>query len=287
MSGFLTDKDILMHQQGEDGKAPILKNFIPSQIGKEHGRISFGLSSVGYDIRLNHHSLKIFQPKKRSLWKEWICFLTFGLFFARPRWVHPKNFSETCVSQPTVLYSSSSGLVFDVTHALRWIKEEPYGENVFLETIKRLESGALIPSDEYSENRQRIIKGISPVKDVELIAQCKKWTGFSTILPPKTYGLGVSEEEFHMPEDVFGIAYNKSSLARTGFILNVTPLEPNWSGYLTVEFYNATAYHYILPLGEGVSQILFCRVSRPMITYADRKGHYQDQPQEVVFAKKI
>lgn len=105
-------------------------------------------------------------------------------------------------------------------------------------------------------------------------------------LPAYSFALTHSVERFKMPKDVIGIAMGKSTYARVGLIVNITPLEPGWEGWLTIEVINPTPYPIrVYPL-EGIAQIVFFRsAKKPMTNYEDRKGKYQGQEKRVVFAK--
>ena len=104
------------------------------------------------------------------------------------------------------------------------------------------------------------------------------------ILPAHSYGLGVSIEKIKMPQNVLGLCLGKSSYARCGIILNTTPLEPSWEGYITLEFNNASSVDCRI-FTEGIGQILFFEGNLCKTTYKDRKGKYQNQSEEVVFPK--
>ena len=110
-------------------------------------------------------------------------------------------------------------------------------------------------------------------------------TGKFFLLSPYTYALGVSMERFQMPRNVTGICNGKSTYARSGLIVNVTPLEAGWVGYLTLEFFNATPYTMKLYAEEGVAQIVFLEGEPCSISYSDRAGKYQNQSDQVVLAK--
>lgn len=97
------------------------------------------------------------------------------------------------------------------------------------------------------------------------------------LVPANSYALCSSMEKFDMPDDVVGIAVGKSTYARCGIIVNVTPLEPGWRGYLTIEVSNDAPRDARIYVGEGILQVQFWRGSRPSTTYADRGGKYQDQ----------
>lgn len=102
-------------------------------------------------------------------------------------------------------------------------------------------------------------------------------TGDSCIIPPNSFCLGRSVETFDMPDDIIGIALGKSTYARLGINVNITPIEPSWRGQLTIEISNDTPLPVIIYGGQGIAQILFFRGKRPSTTYDDREGKYQDQ----------
>ena len=82
-----------------------------------------------------------------------------------------------------------------------------------------------------------------------------------------------------------GITFGKSSLARVGIIVNVTPAEPGWEGHLTLELSNTSASPIRLYADMGIAQMLFFQSTEPNVSYAKRKGKYQHQKKEVVYAK--
>lgn len=104
-------------------------------------------------------------------------------------------------------------------------------------------------------------------------------------LPPYTYALGHSVEHFAIPTDVSALVIGKSTYARCGLIVNCTPMEPGWRGHLTIELFNATDIPLRLYIGEGICQAQFFRGETPMVTYADRRGKYQEQQATPVTAK--
>ena len=98
------------------------------------------------------------------------------------------------------------------------------------------------------------------------------------IIPPNSFALARTEEHFRIPRDVLVVCVGKSTYARCGIIVNVTPLEPTWTGYLTLEISNTTPLPAKVYGGEGIAQLLFFQGDEePMTAYADRKGKYQDQ----------
>lgn len=100
----------------------------------------------------------------------------------------------------------------------------------------------------------------------------------SVIIPPNSFALGRTVERFKIPRDVLVICLGKSTYARCGIIVNVTPLEPEWEGYVTLEFSNTTPLPARIYANEGVAQMVFLKAPRPCRTsYADRSGKYQGQ----------
>ena len=93
-------------------------------------------------------------------------------------------------------------------------------------------------------------------------------------------------EKFKIPDDVLVICLGKSTYARCGIIVNVTPLEPGWEGYVTLEFSNTTPLPAKIYSNEGVAQFIFLKGSeKPETTYADRNGKYMDQGPEPTLPK--
>lgn len=98
------------------------------------------------------------------------------------------------------------------------------------------------------------------------------------IIPPNSFVLCRSIEYFRIPRNVLCVCLGKSTYARTGLIVNVTPFEPGWEGYVTIEISNTTPLPAKVYSNEGVAQVLFLEGDAPCeVSYADRKGKYQGQ----------
>ena len=98
------------------------------------------------------------------------------------------------------------------------------------------------------------------------------------IVPPNSFALARTIEYFRIPRDVLTVCLGKSTYARCGIIVNVTPLEPEWEGHVTLEFSNTTPLPAKIYANEGVAQILFFEGDEePQVAYADRKGKYMKQ----------
>ena len=98
------------------------------------------------------------------------------------------------------------------------------------------------------------------------------------IIPPNSFALARTLEYFRIPRDVLTICLGKSTYARCGIIVNVTPLEPEWEGHVTLEFSNTTPLPARVYANEGVAQMVFLRAEEVCETsYRDRGGKYQGQ----------
>ncbi len=172
---------------------------------KRPGRISYGVSSYGYDVRVGSR-FKIFTPTTKSG----------GVAI-----VDPKNFTDD--------------FMVEVDVAAR------------------------------AEGRKS--EGGSPQADGEFV-----------IIPPNSFALCETVEVFTIPRDVLVICVGKSTYARCGLIVNVTPLEPEWRGKVTLEISNTTPLPAKVYANEGIAQLIFLKADRVCaVSYADKAGKYQDQ----------
>ncbi len=98
------------------------------------------------------------------------------------------------------------------------------------------------------------------------------------IIPPNSFVLARTVEYFKIPRDILVVCLGKSTYARCGIIVNVTPLEPEWEGHVTLEFSNTTPLPAKIYANEGACQFLFFRGELPPeVSYSDRKGKYMNQ----------
>ena len=114
-------------------------------------------------------------------------------------------------------------------------------------------------------------KNFSPAAFIDIEAD-------SCIIPPNSFALAETVEHFEIPRDILAICLGKSTYARCGIIVNITPLEPEWRGKITIEISNTTPLPAKIYAGEGIAQILFFRGDAVcQISYGDKRGKYQDQ----------
>ncbi|MCL5798712.1 MAG: dCTP deaminase [Gammaproteobacteria bacterium] len=114
-------------------------------------------------------------------------------------------------------------------------------------------------------------KNFSPTSFVDV-------RGRECIIPPNSFALARTVEYFRIPRNVLTICLGKSTYARCGIIVNVTPLEPEWEGHVTLEFSNTTPLPARIYANEGVAQMLFLEADEECeVSYKDRGGKYQGQ----------
>jgi dCTP deaminase len=122
------------------------------------------------------------------------------------------------------------------------------------------------------------VKNLDPKKMDQV--SFRDFAGASCLIPGNSFVLGRSLEYFRIPRDVLVICQGKSTYARTGVIVNVTPLEPEWEGFITLSLVNASPVPARIYPGEGIGQLVFIRAESECGTsYSDRKGKYQAQQQ--------
>jgi len=111
------------------------------------------------------------------------------------------------------------------------------------------------------------------------------YKGEVCVIPPNSFALARTIEYFRIPRSVLTICLGKSTYARCGIIVNVTPFEPEWEGFVTLEISNTTPLPAKIYANEGIAQVLFFQADEECeISYADKKGKYQKQ-QDIVLPK--
>ena len=117
--------------------------------------------------------------------------------------------------------------------------------------------------------------------DVRCADEFKVFTNINSdvcVIPPNSFALARTVEYFKIPRNILTVCLGKSTYARCGIIVNVTPLEPEWEGHVTLEFSNTTNLPAKIYAGEGVAQMLFFESDEECeISYKDRDGKYQGQ----------
>ena len=114
-------------------------------------------------------------------------------------------------------------------------------------------------------------KSFDPRSFVDIVAD-------ECIIPPNSFALASTIEYFRIPRDILTVCLGKSTYARCGIIVNVTPFEPEWEGHVTIEISNTTPLPAKIYANEGIAQVLFFKgEEEPEVTYKDKGGKYQKQ----------
>jgi len=133
-------------------------------------------------------------------------------------------------------------------------------------------------SDDYKIPDFGAVKNLDPKKIDQI--RFEDYRGGSCLIPPNSFVLGRSLEYFRIPRNVMVLCQGKSTYARCGVMVNVTPLEPEWEGFITLAIVNASPLPAKVYSGEGIAQLVFIRSEGDCgVSYADRKGKYQAQKQ--------
>jgi len=225
-----------------------------SEAQKREGRISYGLSSYGYDVRVGTR-FRIFTPTPAS-----------GDIAV----VDPKRFSEEMMVEVDV---GRAG----VSPAYEGMAPGGAGVSPAHEGPAHTTNGR--GQDAPSNGSWRGHDAPSPEAGGGSEARSPNGKGKnSVIIPPNSFALCETVEFIEVPRDVLVICVGKSTYARCGIIVNVTPLEPEWRGRVTLEISNTTPLPARIYANEGIAQLVFLKADRVCSTsYADKAGKYQDQ----------
>lgn len=138
-------------------------------------------------------------------------------------------------------------------------------------------------SDEFKVFSAEGVTELDPKQNNEACFQDIK--AESVVIPPNSFILARTREYFKIPRDIITICLGKSTYARNGVIVNVTPFEPEWEGYATISLSNTTPVPVRVYADEGIGQLLFLEAKEECITsYKDKKGKYQSQ-KEITLSK--
>ncbi len=240
------------------------------------GRISYGLSSYGYDIRVADE-FKIFQPEfsVRSLSdseKGYIAALVdlYGELSVDPPLLRLRLPSEDLLKRIRTLLGGGE------VHGSHFVLQRTGDLAILL--------SQLLPFLYAQKERAAQILERLPAQSLVVDPKAFDTSAFvdvqgeECIIPPNSFALARSVEYFRIPRNVFGLVVGKSTYARCGIIVNITPLEPEWEGHLTIEISNTTPLPAKIYAGEGIAQLIFFEADEVCeVSYADRQGKYQRQ----------
>ncbi len=138
-------------------------------------------------------------------------------------------------------------------------------------------------SDEFKIFDPSSVTELDPKKDSS--SYFKDFKGSSVLIPPNSYILARTKEYFKIPRNILTICPGKSTYARNGVIVNVTPFEPEWEGFATISLSNTTPVPVRVYANEGIAQLIFLKADEECLTsYKDKKGKYQSQT-EITLSK--
>jgi len=266
----------------------MIEPFVDGQV--RDGVISYGLSSYGYDIRVADE-FKIFQPEiTAAKLSDVQCAYVAGMLDAQGR-----------IGYDAVEPQGRPGLALVVTGNDRQLLE---GLQAIIGTGRLRESDdgqvELVVSKtadvQYilsqvwpylAHRRDAASRALAELKSSKSIVVDPKrfdaasfvdFVGEMCIIPPNSFALSRTVEYFCVPRSVLTVCVGKSSYARCGIIVNVTPFEPEWEGYVTLEISNTTPLPAKIYANEGIAQVLFFGADEECeVSYADKKGKYQRQ----------
>ena len=266
----------------------MIEPFVDRQV--RDGSISYGLSSYGYDIRIADE-FKIFQPEvTANKLSDVQCAYVAGAIDS----LGQIGYSPPSAGQRSLLLSLSNG---------RRAALQQIGELLGVGTLRESANGAgheLVvskPTDVQHilsqtlpylvHRREAAYRALAELKATKSIVVDPKdfnadsfidFQGDVCIIPPNSFALSRTVEYFRIPRSVLTICLGKSSYTRCGIIVNVTPFEPEWEGFVTLEISNTTPLPAKIYANEGIAQVLFFEADQECdVSYADRKGKYQAQ----------
>jgi len=266
----------------------MIEPFVDGQV--RDGVISYGLSSYGYDIRVADE-FKIFQPEiTAAKLSDVQCAYVAGILDAQGQIGYETTGHQGRASLALVITSDNprplEGLQAIIgTGCLR---ESDSGQNRLI--VSKAADVQFILSQVWTyltHRRDAAGRALAELKSNKSIVVDPKqfdaesfvdFKGDVCIIPPNSFALSRTVEYFRVPRSTLTICVGKSSYARCGIIVNVTPFEPEWVGYVTLEISNTTPLPAKIYANEGIAQVLFFEADEECeVSYADRKGKYQGQ----------
>ncbi len=273
----------------------MIEPFVDQQV--RDGVISYGLSSYGYDIRVADE-FKIFQPevtaKKLS---DVQCAYVAGAIDGLGQIGYSPPGDGPRTLQLRLTHHDAAAL--ERLHELLGVGllHECAGHDGFELVVGKAADVQHILSQVLPylvRQRDAAYRALAELKATKSIvvdpkdfdaASFTDFKGDVCIIPPNSFALSRTIEYFRIPRNVLTICLGKSSYARCGIIVNVTPFEPEWEGFVTLEISNTTPLPAKIYANEGIAQVLFFEADETCeISYADRKGKYQRQ-QTIVLPK--
>jgi dCTP deaminase len=266
----------------------MVEPFVDGQV--RDGVISYGLSSYGYDIRVADE-FKIFQPEiMAAKLSDVQCAYVAGMLDAQGQIGYASSGSQGRPSLALVFFSDDCQVLDGLCSMLGTGRLRDPGDEGSELVVDKPADVQYILSQVWpylTRRRDAASRALAELKSSKSIivdpkgfdaASFVDFKGDVCIIPPNSFALGRTVEYFRVPRSVLTICVGKSTYARCGIIVNVTPFEPEWQGYVTLEISNTTPLPAKIYADEGIAQVLFFEADEECETsYADKKGKYQRQ----------
>ncbi len=266
----------------------MIEPFVDGQV--RDGVISYGLSSYGYDIRVADE-FKIFQPEITAhKLSDVQCAYVAGILDGQGQIGYQASGPEGRPCLSLVIASADHHLLEGIRAILGTGQVRESNGGPYQLIVSKAADVQYILSQVWtylSHRHDAAARALAELKSSKAIVVDPKqfdaasfvdFQGDVCIIPPNSFALSRTVEYFRVPRTTLTVCVGKSSYARCGIIVNVTPFEPEWEGYVTLEISNTTPLPAKIYAGEGIAQVLFFEADQACeVSYADRKGKYQRQ----------
>jgi dCTP deaminase len=266
----------------------MIEPFVDGQV--RDGVISYGLSSYGYDIRVADE-FKIFQPEiMAAKLSDVQCAYVAGVLDAQGQIGYTAAGPQERSNLALVVASDDRPVLerLQATLGTGSLRESDGGRSELI--VSKAADVQYILSQVWpylTHRRDAASRALAELKSSKSIVVDPKhfdadsfadFKGEVCVIPPNSFALSRTVEYFRVPRSVLTVCVGKSTYARCGIIVNVTPFEPEWEGYVTLEISNTTPLPAKIYANEGIAQVLFFEADEECdLSYADKKGKYQSQ----------
>jgi len=266
----------------------MIEPFVDGQV--RDGVISYGLSSYGYDIRVAGE-FKIFQPEiTAAKLSDVQCAYVAGILDVQGQIGYDASGPQGRPSLALVVAGDDRRLLEGLQALIGTGRLREFDEVQSELVVSKTADVQYILSQVWpylSHRRDAASRALAELQSSKSIVVDPKrfddnsfvdFRGEVCVIPPNSFVLGRTVEYFRVPRSVLTICVGKSSYARCGIIVNVTPFEPEWEGYVTLEISNTTPLPARIYASEGIAQVIFFEADEECeVSYADKKGKYQRQ----------
>ena len=271
----------------------MIEPFVDGQV--RDGVISYGLSSYGYDIRVADE-FKIFQPEiTAAKLSDVQCAYVAGILDAQGQIGYAAAGPGGRPGLALIVAGENRAMLEGLQAIIGTgcLRESSDGCSELV--VSKAADVQYILSQVWpylSQRREVASRALAELKSAKSIVVDPKnfdadsfvdFKGDVCVIPPNSFALSRTVEYFRVPRNVLTVCVGKSTYARCGIIVNVTPFEPEWQGYVTLEISNTTPLPAKIYANEGIAQVLFFEADEECETsYADKKGKYQAQKEIVL-----